>query len=92
MIVLYTNGATDHYSQKIKEWFGKYGIEFSERYISQMDISEHSKILAELKGVQLKGPTISAFGRVWSYLEVSKRPRIICEELIWLGSNNDNSI
>lgn len=92
MITLYVNGKDDHYSEKIREWLQKYGIEYSEQVLGEVDRGVLSKLITELSGTPLKGPTISGFSRVWSYLEISKRPRVICEELIWLGSNNGDSV
>ena len=90
MIKLYINRKDDHYSDKIREWLGKYGIEWEEVVINNITESERVTLQTELNGVKLKGPTVAGFSRIWSYLEVTRRPRVICEELIWLGANSDD--
>lgn len=68
----------------ITGWLGRYGIEFNEIYISQLGPEEIAELKKDLGGVALKGPIIRTNERIWCYLEIQQRPRVVCEELICL--------
>jgi hypothetical protein len=65
-------------------WLCKYGIDFNEIFISQLGPEETAELRKDLGGVALRGPIIRTNERIWCYLEISQRPRVVCEEVLCL--------
>jgi hypothetical protein len=81
-IDLISNSPGDHYSKIIKYWLARYGIGYNEIYIQDLGPEEVAELKTDLCGVYLRGPTIRLNDRVFSFLEVSRRPRLVCEEVL----------